>query len=162
MASTMNEIDLNATPSPSEAQPSMSTGVVENPDSSGSNPKKTLYIVITVAVILLALLIIGAVFLMRADIATTSRVRDIFIIFMALESMVIGVALVILIVQLATLINLLQNEVKPILDATTETANTLRGTATFISNNLSEPVIKLNEYMAALKKMIDLLHPSRK
>ncbi|MEN6408631.1 MAG: hypothetical protein ABFD44_02830 [Anaerolineaceae bacterium] len=158
----MNEIDLNATPSPSEAQPSMSTGVVENPDSSGSNPKKTLYIVITVAVILLALLIIGAVFLMRADIATTSRVRDIFIIFMALESMVIGVALVILIVQLATLINLLQNEVKPILDATTETANTLRGTATFISNNLSEPVIKLNEYMAALKKMIDLLHPSRK
>lgn len=162
MTLTMNEIDLNATPLPSEEQPSLSAGVVENPTSSGSNPKKTLYTVIAVAVVLLALLIVGAVFLMRADIATTSRVRDIFIIFMALESMVIGVALVILIVQLATLINLLQNEVKPILDATNETANTLRGTATFISNNLSEPVIKLNEYMAALKKMMDILRPSRK
>lgn len=135
---------------------------IDKTTETGSDSRKTLWIVIAAGVVILALLVTGAVLLIRADVATTSRVRDIFIIFMALESMVIGVALVILIIQLATLINLLQNEVKPILDATNETANTLRGTAAFISNNLSEPVIKLNEYLAALKKMADLLRPSRK
>ena len=74
----------------------------------------------------------------------TARVRDIFIIFMAFESLIIGVALVILIVQLALLTNLLQNEIKPIIDSTNETVNTVRGTATFLSDNLAEPVIKLN------------------
>ena len=91
----------------------------------------------------------------------TARIRDVFIIFMALEALVIGIALVILIVQLATLLNLLQNEIKPILNSTNDTVNTLRGTVTFLSDNLAEPVIKLNEYMAAVKKFIDLLRPSR-
>jgi amino acid permease len=91
----------------------------------------------------------------------TSRIRDVFIIFMALEASVIGIALVILIIQLATLINLLQNEIKPILNSTNDTVNTLRGTVTFLSDNLAEPVIKLNEYMAAAKKFIDLIRPPR-
>ncbi len=91
----------------------------------------------------------------------TARIRDVFIIFMALEALVIGIALVILIVQLATLINLLQNEIKPILNSTNDTVNTLRGTVTFLSDNLAEPVIKLNEYMAAVKKFIDLIRPPR-
>jgi len=60
-------------------------------------------------------------------------------------------------VQLATLINLLQNEIKPILEATNETANTVRGTAKFLSDSAVEPVIKLNEYLAGLKKLYDLV-----
>jgi hypothetical protein len=81
---------------------------------------------------------------------------------MALESLVIGLALIILIVQMATLINLLQNEVKPILNSTNETVNTLRGTASFLSDNLVEPVLKLNEYLAGLKKLIDLVRPFKR
>jgi len=46
---------------------------------------------------------------------------------MAFESLIIGVTLVILMIQLATLINLLQNEIKPILNSTNETVNTLKG-----------------------------------
>jgi amino acid permease len=80
---------------------------------------------------------------------------------MALESLLLGVALVILIIQLAILINLLQNEIKPILNSTNETVNTLRGTATFLSDNLVEPVIKLNEYLAAFKRLFDFLRPGR-
>ena len=38
----------------------------------------------------------------------TDRIRDVFIIVVALESLVIGVALIVLAVQLASLINLLQ------------------------------------------------------
>jgi len=85
----------------------------------------------------------------------------VFIIFMALESFVRGVALIILIVQLATLINLLQNEVKPILNSTNETVNTLRGTVTFLSDNMTEPVIKVNSYVAGIKTFFDVMRPKR-
>ena len=114
-----------------------------------------------VAVLILAALIAGTVALVNSGPQVTSQVRDIFIIFMALEALVIGAALVILVIQLAILINLLQTEIKPILDSTQETVSTLRGTIAFLSNNLTEPVIKLNEYLAALRKMFDLLRPGR-
>jgi hypothetical protein len=63
----------------------------------------------------------------------------------------------VLVIQLASLINLLQNEVRPILHATSETVNTLRGTAEFLGENVVEPVIKLNGYLAGLKRMLELL-----
>jgi hypothetical protein len=124
------------------------------------SPKSTVGLIIA-AVVGLAILIVAAVFLLRADSETTGRVRDIFIIFMALESLVLGVAMIILIVQLSILINLLQNDIKPIIHSTNETVNTLRGTVTFLSNNLSEPVIRLNSYLAGLKEFIDVLSPRR-
>jgi heme/copper-type cytochrome/quinol oxidase subunit 2 len=117
--------------------------------------------VIIAVVVVLLLVIVAAVFLLRADNETTGRVRDVFIIFMALESIVLGVAMIILIVQLATLINLLQNDIKPIIRSTSETVNTLKGTVTFLSDNLSEPVIKMNVYLAGLKQFTDLLKPRR-
>ena len=86
----------------------------------------------------------------------TANIRDIFIIFMAFESLVIGVALVILVIQIASLINLLQNEVKPILTATNETVSTLRGTTEFLSENLVEPVIKLNSTVAGLRRIFEI------
>jgi hypothetical protein len=75
---------------------------------------------------------------------------------------VIGVALIILIVQLASLINLLQNEVRPILTATSETVNTLRGTAEFLGENVVEPVIKLNGYLAGMNRVIELMGIKKK
>jgi uncharacterized protein YoxC len=76
--------------------------------------------------------------------------------------LIIGIALVILVVQISLLINLLQNEIKPILETTNDTVNTLKGTTTFLSSNLLEPVIKMNEYLAGLKKLIDLLFVSKR
>ena len=115
--------------------------------------QKSIWIIIAVGIVILSLLIIGFIFLASADTAAVEKLRDIFIIFMALESFVVGVALVILMIQLAILTNLIQNEVKPILDSTQKTANTLQGTAKFLSDNLTEPVIKLNEYIAVLKEI---------
>jgi hypothetical protein len=112
-------------------------------------------------VILLAGIVLAVIFLVKSP-STAANVRDIFIIFMAFESLLIGAALVVLIIQLASLINLLQNEVKPILKSTSETVNTLRGTTEFLSENLVEPVIKLNSYLAGLKKFFDLFNFIRK
>ena len=118
--------------------------------------KIRLVVIGLIGLVVLGLLIWGAIYLFQQDAGDTSHIRDIFIIFIALEVFVVGIALVILMVQLAALINLLQNEIKPILKTTNETANNLRGTAVFLSNNLTEPVIKLNQYLAALKKLLDL------
>lgn len=121
-----------------------------------------LWIVILVAAIIVGLIVTAIFFLSKADLSTTSRIRDIFIIFMAFESIVIGVALVVLVVQISSLINLLQNEVKPILKSTKETVDTLKGTTEFLSSNLVEPVIKLNGYMAGMKQLFDLFTFKRK
>ncbi len=124
--------------------------------------KTTLIVTVVIVVVLLALLIGFAVFLLTGDGATTAKIRDVFIIFMALESLLIGLALIVLAVQLARLINLLQNEIKPILDSTNETVSTLRGTTQFLSDNLVEPVIKLNEYLAGMQSFVKILRPGRK
>lgn len=116
--------------------------------------------IVTVAVIVVVLLvafIVGAVFFLLQPGTPTDRIRDIFLIFVALESLLIGVAMVVLIIQLSSLINLLQNEVRPILKATNETVNNLRGTAEFLGENVVEPVIKLNGYLAGLQRVLELI-----
>ena len=112
-------------------------------------------------VVLLVLLGVAIYFLLQPA-TPTDRIRDIFIIVVALESLVIGVALIVLIVQLASLINLLQNEVRPILNATNETVNNLRGTVEFLGENAVEPVIKLNGYLAGMNRVIELMGIKKK
>ncbi|MFZ1041505.1 MAG: hypothetical protein WCA79_11650 [Anaerolineales bacterium] len=124
-------------------------------------------VVITVsaiAVVVLALLITAIYFLLRPETPAdeVSRIRDVFIIVVGLETLIIGVALVILLIQLASLINLLQNEIRPIIQATNETINTLRGTAEFLGENLVEPVIKLNSYLASIQRVLELMGLKRK
>ncbi len=103
--------------------------------------------------LILSLVIVGLVLLLQPG-TDTGRVRDIFIIFMALEFLLIGGVMIILIIQLARLTLLLQNDIKPILESTNETANTLRGTTAFLSEHLVEPVLKLNQYLAGLNKIL--------
>jgi hypothetical protein len=123
--------------------------------------KRILAVVIVGAVVILAGLIF-AIYLLMQPATPTDRIRDVFIIVVALESLVIGVALIILIIQLASLINLLQNEVRPILLATSETVNNLRGTAEFLGESVVEPVIKLNGYLAGLNRVIELMGIKKK
>jgi len=143
-------------PSPAGSTPEQTTPPPVDP--AVERERRKLTITITVGgVLLLALIILSIVFLMLAEGETTSKIRDIFIIFMALESLVIGVALIVLIVQVSSLVNLLQNEVRPMLEATNETINTLRGTTAFLGENLVEPVIKLNSYLAGLRRLLDMI-----
>ncbi len=143
--------------------PEFSSEKIDRPlPAAASTPPETeqsqKYIIIGIIVgVLLLLGLIGSVLYLLQPTSPTDKIRDIFIIIVALESFVIGVALIVLIVQLASLINLLQNEVKPILHATNETVNTLRGTAEFLGENVVEPVIKLNGYLAGMNRMLELM-----
>jgi hypothetical protein len=137
-----------------ENETNMSESLPQHRPTTGFLNKRVVILVVAISILIIAALITGTIFLHKADAATAEKIRDIFIIFMAFEFILIGAALVILAVQLAVLINLLQNEIKPILDTTNEAISTIRGTADFLSGNLVEPVIKLNEYVAALRKIV--------
>ena len=130
---------------------------VEEKISEEKDDQRKLAVIAIIFVLLILGGVIAAVLGLLNENTPTERIRDIFIIFMAFESLVIGAALVILIVQIASLMNLLQNEIKPILDATNETVHTLRGTTTFISENIAEPVIKLNANLAGLQRVLEIL-----
>jgi hypothetical protein len=153
---------------------------MENPDTipqTGLTPEqltarrrkerqqRNIIIGVSVGIILfLAAIIFAVILLMRPETPaeTVARIRDILLIFMALLSLLIGFALVVLIIQITSLINLLQNEVRPILDATTETVNNLRGTAEFLGENVVQPVIKLNGYLAGIQRVIELMGIKRR
>lgn len=131
-----------------------STNSLDTSEEKAKSNKKYIIIGIGVGVILLAVVVLATIYLIDPQNSdTTEQIRDIFIIFMAFESLIIGVALVVLIIQISTLINLLQNEIRPIINSTSETVNTLKGTARFVSDNLSEPVIKINQWIAVIKQI---------
>ena len=140
------EIDVQRTPEPTEQDQQM----------------KRIMIGVIIGVVILLILLGVAIYFLLQPATPTDKIRDVFIIVVALESLVIGVALIVLVVQLASLINLLQNEVRPILKATNETVNNLRGTAEFLGENMVDPVIKLNGYMAGLNRMLELMGIRRK
>lgn len=137
---------------------------MEETEISEDNKKttaKTRWVI--VGVVVLSLTILAGIITMVVSLShqppeTTARIRDIFIIMMAVEFLIVGVALVVMIIQLAALINLLQNEIKPILNSTRETVANLRGTTKFLSDNMVEPVIKLNGYLAGIKKLVDMVN----
>jgi len=78
--------------------------------------------------------------------------RDIAIIIVAFESIVIGVLLAILVFQVIRLVRLLRDEVIPILNSSQETVSTVKGTATFMSDHLVQPVVNASATAAGVRK----------
>lgn len=107
------------------------------------------------AVLILAALAVGLYFLGQNE-AATRNVRDILLVVLALEFMVLGVALIVLLVQIARLTLLLQTEIRPLLENANEAINSLRGTTLFLSENLVEPVIRLNSSLAGLRRLLEV------
>lgn len=132
-----------------------------DPQELTSDQKK--YVIIGIFLVIIFVLVLAVtVYYLMLPTTNTSKIRDVFIIFLAIESILIGLTLVILMIQLAKLLNLLQNEIRPIVESTNETVSNLRGTTAFLSENLVEPVIKANEYAAGLRQLLILLGLSRR
>lgn len=143
---------------PANTTPPMPDPATVAAQAEALRQQRRIVIIAVASLVVILALIITAVWFLYQPSTPTDKIRDIFIIFMALESLLIGAAMVVLIVQIASLINLLNNEIKPVLEATNETIATLRGTTQFLSENLVEPVIKLNTYLASLQKMFDIFN----
>ncbi len=147
--------------------------MTESPTSTAQDEKKSgfnLRRIVLIAsaaliglIVLLLLIALGLTLLTNGDFADFIRtIRDIVIIFLALEGVLIVISLAVLVLQVARLINLLQTEVKPILENAQEAAKTAQGTVGFVSDNLVAPVLKVNGFLAGASVLVGNLFGIRR
>lgn len=125
------------------------------PEPSGGPSVGRIALIATLVYIgVILLFFIGGFTLAVVDIDRAAEVvrllRDLFIIVLSMVSILIVIALAVLIVQIAGLVNLLQTEIKPLLENVQDTLKTAKGTAQFVGQNVAEPLIKVGGFMAGL------------
>ena len=86
-----------------------------------------------------------------------AEVRDLAIILLAVESLVIGIMLIILIWEIRNLAKLLREEIKPILDSADETARTMRGTTVFVSDTFVNPMVRASSFVTGVTQAVRIL-----
>jgi hypothetical protein len=137
--------------------------MAEKPAPSKPNNRLRNRLILFAAILILLLAAVGiGLFLLARNEALTSTARDIFLILLALEFMVVGVAVIVLAVQIARLTLLLEMEIRPMLENANDTLDTLRGTTLFLTESLVEPVVKLQSSLAAIQRVLEVLGLFRK
>jgi len=94
--------------------------------------------------------------------SSLANLRDISIIIVAFEAIVINIMLVVLIIMVLRLIRLLREEVLPILYSTQETMSAVRGTATFVGDRVVQPVVKISSVSAGVRGAVATLFRGQK
>jgi hypothetical protein len=87
----------------------------------------------------------------------SATLRDIAIIVVAVETIIINALLILLVWQIWRLIKMIREEIKPILEDTKDTVGTVRGTADFVSNNVVDPVVKTSGKIAGFRQTLRTL-----
>jgi hypothetical protein len=104
---------------------------------------------ILLTLIVFALAIIGGLSDSVGVASFFNILRDAFVVVLALQGVLICLALIVLIVQLSALINLLNSEVQPMIDEAREALATARGTTEFVTQNVASPVIRATSGVVA-------------
>lgn len=144
----------------------MTNGSARNGKYEGSNQARNVVIAGVIALISFAIVLIVVAVLLAANANTTAPtvvvVRDLLIIVLALTMVVIFASVSVLLVQAARFVNLLTNEVQPLIETTTDTVNTVRGTAQFVSKHVTEPVIATAGALGGIAKVVGDVEVIRK
>lgn len=126
--------------------------------------KKKFQVALGGILVVVIVLLVAMCYLLFTNSEATAIIRDISVIILALESIVVMLLLGVVIGMLWWLIQTLEKKITPILDATneavnnvSETVNTVRGTATFVSDTVVSPVIKVVSYASGVKRAIRTL-----
>lgn len=112
--------------------------------------KKMIVVVFITIVVTVALLVVAGFFLYSRPQATTF-LRDVAIIILAFETLVVIFFLGVMTVLLIYVILTLEREIKPVLNATSETVYTVRGTTTFISDTVVSPIMTVASIVGAAR-----------
>jgi hypothetical protein len=127
--------------------------------TAAGNRLPILAVVVLVAVLMAGVILFG-VFMFRSP-ATAATLRDIFLVVLGVQSMIIGllliavlVSLVYLVLKLYDLVHLVQTELRPIMQQADDTVRTVRSRAVFISDSAVKPVIEVMACVAAVKSII--------
>ena len=89
--------------------------------------------------------------------AEVEAVRDVMIIILAMQSCIFGIAALVLLVIVIRLVNMLEFEIRPILEKTNETLGTVQGTTTFVGDNMVKPAIRAKSQLAGIRKGLKTL-----
>jgi uncharacterized membrane protein YqjE len=126
--------------------------------------KKNFQIALIVILVVVVVLLAVMCYFLFISPGPTAIIRDISIIVLALESIVVLLLLGVVIGMLWWLIQTLEKKITPILDTTnetvssvSETVNTVRGTATFVSDTVVSPIIKVVSYASGVKSAVQTL-----
>ncbi len=76
--------------------------------------------------------------------------RDLFLLILILESVLVIAALAILMLQAAGFLIMLKTEVKPIMENAKETTRLSKATVQFINSNALDPLIQIKSFLAGL------------
>lgn len=116
---------------------------------------------IGIGVVLAFIIILVVLAFMLRNPATTESLRDIAIIVLALQTQVILIMLGILIYQLVVLIQMLRDDVQPMMESTQETLNTVKGTTIFVSERVAKPAIAASSYITGVGRSLGVVFSLR-
>jgi hypothetical protein len=136
----------------------------ENQDSADPGKKLIIGAVAAAVVATLGFLILCGLLVIYADTLgiKVEILRDLFIILLALSMILIMTAITVLIIQIARFVNLMTNEVQPIIHTASDTVNTVRGTAEFLSRHVTEPVVNVAGVIGGVSKVVGDVDALRK
>lgn len=92
----------------------------------------------------------------------SATVRDIAIILVALEILIMNGLLVVLIWQVWRLIKMIQAEVKPVIRDGQETVGTVKGSAEFVSTSIISPLISTSSRLAGIVRSVQVIRSELK
>ncbi|MCY4081741.1 MAG: hypothetical protein OXF54_15970 [Caldilineaceae bacterium] len=92
----------------------------------------------------------------------SATVRDIAIILVALEILIMNGLLVVLIWQVWRLVKMIQAEVKPVIRDGQETVGTVKGSAEFVSTSIISPLISTSSRLAGIVRSVQVIRSELK
>ena len=107
------------------------------------------------AVVLVVLIIAG--FVLMISTGVTGVVRDIVIILLALESLLLIGLTVFLVIQVTLLVRMVRDEVRPLIKSAQETVNSARGTTQFVGKHIVTPTANAAGNVARVSRMFQVL-----
>ena len=113
-------------------------------------------ILIGIGILVILVLVLFSFALMIAA-GVIDIVRDVVIILLATESLIIGGVTLFLLYQMIMLVTLLREELIPLIQSAQETVNSARGTTVYVSRKIVVPSAKAATTVARLQAMARVL-----
>ena len=92
----------------------------------------------------------------------SATVRDIAIILVALEILIMNGLLVVLIWQVWRLVKMIKEEMKPVIKDSQETVGTVKGSAEFVSSSFISPLISTSSRLAGILRSVQVIRSELK
>ena len=157
MNTNMNTMSGEISPYVSSYPPVIDPEILPQESEEMTTKQKRTIVFGILGLIVLCLIVGASVYYLMLPGTNTERIKDVLIIFLAILSFLASITFVVMLVQIARFVNLLQNEIKPIVESTNETISNLRGTTEFLGDHVAQPVISIAQYAAALRRFLELI-----